>query len=64
MLLSLVYRLVKGLFGLLTVRVCSDLSKDVELLVLCHENQVGGSPRSVDTVNLFHPQAAWAMRWF
>ncbi|SDM24971.1 hypothetical protein [Nonomuraea jiangxiensis] len=33
-LLSLVYRLVRGLFGLLTVLIRSDLPKDVELLVL------------------------------
>jgi putative transposase len=39
-LLSLVYRLVRCLFGLLGVLVRSDLSKDVELLVLRHENQV------------------------
>jgi hypothetical protein len=39
-LLSLAYRLVRGLFGLLTVLIRSDLSKDVELLVLRHENQV------------------------
>ncbi|GAA3317353.1 hypothetical protein GCM10020219_038550 [Nonomuraea dietziae] len=38
--LSLVYRLVSGLFGLLAVLVRPDLSKDVELLVLRHENQV------------------------
>jgi transposase len=38
--LSLVYRLARGLFDLLTVLVRSDLSKDVELLVLRHENQV------------------------
>jgi transposase InsO family protein len=49
-LLSLVYQLVQCLFGLLTVLVQSDLSKDVELLVLRHENQVlrrqlGGRPR-------------------
>jgi putative transposase len=49
-LLSLVYRLVRCLFGLLTVLVRSDVSKDVELLVLRHENQVlrrhlGGRPR-------------------
>jgi putative transposase len=48
--LSLVYRLLRGLFGLLAVLVRSDLSKDVELLVLRHENQVlrrqaGGRPR-------------------
>ncbi|MFC5824036.1 hypothetical protein, partial [Nonomuraea insulae] len=48
--LSLVYRLVRGLFGLLTVLVRADLSKEVELLVLRHENQVlrrqlGGRPR-------------------
>ena len=50
MLLSLVYRLLRCLFGLLAVLVRSDLSKDVELLVLRHENQVlrrqaGGRPR-------------------
>ncbi|MEV0831028.1 hypothetical protein [Nonomuraea rubra] len=50
MVLSLVYRLVRGLFGLLTVLVRPDLSKDAELLVLRHENQVlrrqvGGQPR-------------------
>lgn len=40
MVLSLFYRLVRCLFGLLGVLVRSDLSKDVELLVLRHENQV------------------------
>jgi putative transposase len=40
MLLSLVYRLVRCLCGLLAVLVRSDLSKDVELLVLRHENEV------------------------
>jgi hypothetical protein len=49
-LLSLFYRLVRCLLGLLAVLVRSDLSKDVELLVLRHENQVlrrqaGGRPR-------------------
>jgi putative transposase len=39
-LLSLVYRLVRWLFGLLAVLVRSDLSKDAELLVLRHGNQV------------------------
>jgi hypothetical protein len=39
-LLSLVYRLVKCLFGLVAVLVRPDLSKDAELLVLRHENQV------------------------
>jgi hypothetical protein len=39
-LLSLFYRLVRCLFGLLAVLVRSDLSKDAELLVLRHENQV------------------------
>jgi len=39
-LLSLVYRLVRCLFGLLAVLARSDLSKDAELLVLRHENQV------------------------
>jgi hypothetical protein len=40
MLLSIVYRLLRCLFGLLGVLVRSDLSKDAELLVLRHENQV------------------------
>ena len=40
MLLSLAYRLVRCLFGLLAVLGRSDLSKDAELLVLRHENQV------------------------
>ena len=40
MLLSIVCRLVRCLFGLLAVLVRSDLSKDAELLVLRHENQV------------------------
>jgi putative transposase len=39
-LLSLLYRLVRCLLGVLAVLVRSDLSKDVELLVLRHENQV------------------------
>jgi hypothetical protein len=39
-LLSLLYRLVRCLFALLAVLVRSDLSKDIELLVLRHENQV------------------------
>jgi putative transposase len=39
-LLSLVYRLVRCLLGLLAVLARSDLSKDAELLVLRHENQV------------------------
>ncbi|WP_433432840.1 integrase core domain-containing protein [Nonomuraea sp. CA-141351] len=49
-LLSLVYRLVRCLLAVLTVLVRSDLSKDVELLALRHENQVlrrqiNGRPR-------------------
>jgi len=49
-LLSLVYRLVRCLFSLLAVLVRSGLSKDAELLVLRHENQVlrrqlNGRPR-------------------
>ena len=40
MLLSIVYRLVRCLFGLLAVLIRSDPSKDAELLVLRHENQV------------------------
>jgi hypothetical protein len=34
------YRSLRGLFGVFGVLVHSDLSKDVELLVLRHENQV------------------------
>ena len=50
MLLLLAYRLVRDLFGLLAALARSDLSKDAELLVLRHENQVlrrqlGGSLR-------------------
>ena len=40
MLLSLLYRLVRCLLGLLAALVRSELSKDAELLVLRHENQV------------------------
>ena len=36
--MSIVYRLVRCLSGLLAVLVRSDLSKDAELLVLRHEN--------------------------
>jgi transposase InsO family protein len=39
-LLSVVYPLVRGMFGLLMMLVRSDLSKNAELLVLRHENQV------------------------
>jgi len=39
-LLSIVYRLVKCLSGLLVMLARSDLSKDAELLVLRHENHV------------------------
>jgi transposase len=39
-LLSLAYRLLRFLFSLLAVLVRCDLSKDIELLVLRHENQV------------------------
>ena len=38
--MSLLYRLLRCLFGLLAVLVRSDLSKDIELQVLRHENQV------------------------
>ncbi|MFL6056288.1 MAG: hypothetical protein ACJ72W_25815, partial [Actinoallomurus sp.] len=46
----MLYRLVRCLFALLTVLVRSDLSKDVELLALRHQNQVlrrqaAGRPR-------------------
>ena len=40
MVLSLLYRLVRCLLGLLAVLVRSDPSKDAELLVLRHENRV------------------------
>jgi hypothetical protein len=39
-LLSIVYRLVRCLLGLLAMLARSDLSKDAELVVLRHENQV------------------------
>jgi len=39
-LLSFAYRLVRCLVGLVAVLARSDLSKDAELLVLRHENQV------------------------
>jgi hypothetical protein len=38
--LSLAFRLVRYLLGLLAALARSDLSKDAELLVLRHENQV------------------------
>ena len=38
--MSLIYRLLRCLLGLLIVLLRSDLSKEVELLVLRHENQV------------------------
>ncbi|MFB4273329.1 hypothetical protein [Nonomuraea sp. GTA35] len=37
--LSLVHRSVEGLFDLLTVLVHPGVSKDVEVLVLSHENR-------------------------
>jgi hypothetical protein len=40
MVLSIAYRLVRCLLGLLAVLARSDLSKDAELLVLRHKNQV------------------------
>jgi hypothetical protein len=38
--LSLIYRLLRCLLGLLVILLRSGLSKEVELLVLRHENQV------------------------
>ena len=38
--LSLAYHLLRCLFGLLAVLARSDLSKEAELLVLRHENQI------------------------
>jgi hypothetical protein len=40
LLLSISYQLLRCLLGLVTVLVRRDLSKDVELLVLRHENAV------------------------
>src|SRR5579862_2644993 len=40
MVLSLAYRLLRCLFSLLAVLARSDMSRDAELLVLRHENQV------------------------
>ena len=53
--LSLVYRLVRCLFRLLTGLVRSDLYKSVELLVLRNENQVlhrrlGHRPRGITPI--------------
>jgi putative transposase len=48
-MLSLLYRLVRWLFGLLAVLVRSDLSKDVELLVLRHEKAVTPSGKGIYT---------------
>ena len=50
MVSSLLYRLVRNVVGLIAVLVRSDLSKDIELLVLRQDNQVlrrqtGGRPR-------------------
>lgn len=38
LLLSILYRLLRSLLGLTAVLMRRDLSKDVELLVLRHEN--------------------------
>ncbi|MFB4304330.1 hypothetical protein [Actinomadura sp. NTSP31] len=38
--LALIYRLLRCLLGLLVMLLRSDLSMEVELLVLCRENQV------------------------
>ena len=62
MVLSLVYRFLRCLFGLLAVLVRSDLPKDVELLVLRHENQVPRRlqwPNSVDSIPLMVAPACW-----
>jgi putative transposase len=61
-LLSLPYRLVRCLLGLLAVLVRSELSKDVGLLVLRQENQVlrrqaGGRAR------WDHADRLWMRRW-
>jgi putative transposase len=40
LLLSILYQLVRCLFGLIAVLVRRDLSKDAELLILRHENTV------------------------
>jgi putative transposase len=58
MLLSLAYRLLRCLFGLLAVLVRSDLSKDAELLVLRHENQVPRR-RLVSRLRWDHADQLW-----
>lgn len=58
MLLSIAYRLVRCLLGLLAVLARSDLSKDAELLVLRHENQVLRRQLSGRLLGLHHPVSA------
>ena len=57
MLLSMLYQLVRWLLGLIVVLVRRDLSKDVELLVLRHENAV--LRRQVARVNYTPIDRAW-----
>ena len=57
LLLSIVYQLVRCLLGLTTVLVRRDLSKDVELLILRHENTV--LPRQVARVRSTPADRAW-----
>lgn len=52
LLLSILYQLVRCLFGLTAVLVRRDLSKDAELLVLRHENTVLRRPA---TTGRTHP---------
>lgn len=57
MLLSILYRLVRCLLGLIAVLARQDLSKDAELLVLRHENTV--LRRQVARVHYTPADRAW-----
>jgi putative transposase len=57
LLLSMVYRLVCSLLGLIAVLVRRDLSKDAELLVLRHENAL--LRRQIAQVRYVPADRAW-----
>lgn len=62
-LLSIFYQLLRCLFGLATVLIRRDLSKDAELLVLGHENAV--LRRQIARVRYTSADRAWlaALSW-